>query len=90
MSEFIDTLEQEENDLALHSRLCAQRYRQITDRFDHMDQRLDTIESTLIEIKDVIMNDRRDNYKLYLSWAAVIITTLTGCLGFVLSHYVLK
>jgi hypothetical protein len=90
MSDFIETVAQEETDLALHSQLCAQRYQQITNRLTHMDQRFDRIENTLTEIKDVIMDDRRDTYRLYLSWAAVIITTMTGAMGFVISHYVMK
>ena len=90
MSEFITTLAQEETDLTLHSRLCAQRYQQITDRLSNMDQRFDRIETTLADIKQVITTNQYGNLKLYLSWAAAIITTLVGALGFVISHYVLR
>ena len=90
MSEFIETLAQEETDLALHSRLCAQRYQQITDRLSNMDQRFDRIETTLADIKQVITTNQYGNLKLYLSWAAGIITTMMGVLGFMISHYVLR
>ena len=90
MSEFIETLAQEETDLTLHSRLCAQRYQQITDRLSHMDQRFDRIETTLADIKQVITMNQQGNMQLYLSWAAAIITILTGAVGFMISHYVLR
>lgn len=90
MSEFIETLVQEETDLTLHSRLCAQRYQQITDRLSHMDQRFDRIETTLEDIKQVITTNQHGNLKLYLSWAAGIITILVGAVGFMISHYVLR
>ena len=90
MSEFITTLAQEETDLTLHSRLCAQRYQQITDRLSNMDQRFDRIETTLADIKQVITTNQYGNLKLYLSWAAGIITTMMGVLGFMISHYVLR
>jgi hypothetical protein len=90
MSEFIETLAQEETDLTLHSRLCAQRYQQITDRLSHMDQRFDRIETTLADIKQVITINQQGNMQLYLSWAAGIITILTGAVGFMISHYVLR
>lgn len=90
MTNFIETVEQEETDLALHSRLCAQRYQQITDRLERMDQRFDRIETTLADIKQVVTTNQQGNMQLYLSWAAAIITTLVGALGFVISHYVLR
>jgi hypothetical protein len=89
-NDFIETLEQEETDLALHTKLCAQRYQQITDRFDRMDTRLQQMEVTLVEIKNAIVTDTKDNYKLYLTWAGVIITSLIGATGFLLAHYVFK
>lgn len=89
-TEFIEKLQQEETDLSLHTRLCAQRYQQITDRFDRMDQKLENMETTLVEIKSAIVRDTRDNYKLYLSWASVIITTSIAAIGYLLAHYVFK
>lgn len=89
-NEFIETLVQEETDLALHTKLCAQRYQQITDRFDRMDTRLEQMETTLVEIKNAIVSDTKDNYKLYLTWASGIITVLVGSTGFLLAHYVFK
>ncbi len=90
MSDFIDNLVEEQTNLALHTKLCAQRYQQITDKFESIDHRLDKIESTLIEIKDVVTQDRGDNYRRYLGWAGVIITTLLAACGYLVVHFIIK
>jgi type VI protein secretion system component VasF len=90
MNEIIDTLQEEETNLVLHTKLCAQRYEQITDRLNRMDQRFDRVEAALIEIKNAVSAESKDNYKMYLMWAGVIITTLIGATGYLLTHYVLK
>jgi len=90
MSEIIESLVEEETNLVLHTKLCAQRYEQITDRLSNMDQRFDRVEAALLEIKRAVSTESQDNYKMYLAWAGVIITTLIGATGYLLTHYVLK
>jgi hypothetical protein len=90
MNELIDTLVEEETNLVLHTKLCAQRYEQITERLVDMENRFDRLEEALVEIRDAISRDQRANYKLYLGWAAAIITTLTGACGFLIAHYIIK
>jgi len=90
MSDFIETLEQEETNLALHTQLCAQRYQQITDRLSSMDQRFDRIETALVEIKSAIGVNQDENFKRYLAWAGVVITTLIGACGYLIAHFVIK
>lgn len=89
-NDIIDPLVEEETDLALHTKLCAQRYQRINDSFTRIDSRLDKMESTLVEIKEVISKDTRDNYKMYLAWASGLITVLVGSTGFLLAHFVFK
>lgn len=89
-NDIIESLVEEETNLVLHTKLCAQRYEQITDRLNNMDERFDRVEATLVEIKNAITSETKDNYKMYLAWAGVIITTLIGATGYLLTHYVLK
>lgn len=86
MSELIETLEQESTDLALHSKLCAQRYNQIIDKLDTVDERLDKIDAVLEEIKNSIARDEVGKYKTYLSWAGVVITSLLGLVIYFVKH----
>lgn len=78
MSEIIQTVEAESTSLQLHVDLCAQRYKQLIEKFDVVDQRLDKIEITCEEIKTSLNGIQRENYLRYLGWAGVIITVLIG------------
>lgn len=73
--QIIETLEQEGEDLALHVDLCARRYQQITERIDRIDAKIDSITDSVIEIRDRMREDQRDNYKMYLGWATAALTT---------------
>lgn len=78
----IETLAIEKTSLEAHVDLCAQRYAQLMDKFDVVDERLDRIESMLETIAKTITVDRTDTLKTYLGWAGVAITTLVGLVGF--------
>ena len=89
-NDIIEPLAQEETDLVLHSRLCAQRYLQITDNLDRLDKRLASIESAVQEIRNLVVTKDDANLRRYLQWAGYAITTLLGCVGYLATHYVLK
>lgn len=90
MNDFIEKLDIEKISLEAHVDLCAERYQQITDKFDNVEKRLDRIDDCLVEIKEALTDTNKDNLKMYLTWAGVIITTLLGACGVLISHYVLK
>jgi len=89
-NDLIETLLEEETNLALHAKLCAQRYQQITDKIDAIDQRLDKMEVVLTEIKNKVSNNQQDNFKMFLGWASVIIVSLMSLTGYLITHYVFK
>lgn len=89
-TEIIDTLPGESDNLALHVQLCEQRYIQLITKFDHVDNRLEKIESVLVDIKSKIEDKEKAHYTYYMKWAGVIIGLLaTFSLGLV-SHLLLK
>ena len=69
MSDIIEPVAQEETDLVLHSRLCAQRYQQITDRIDNLTAKLDNVVATVKEIRVLVTTKEDQNLKRYLQWA---------------------
>ena len=78
----IDTLEIEKTSLEAHVDLCAQRYQQLMDKFDVVDNRLDRIEDIVSGIAKTINQDQRETLKTYLGWAGVAILGLVGLVGF--------
>jgi hypothetical protein len=86
MTEIIKTLAEESTDLALHSKLCAQRYEQIIQKLDTVDARLDRMDVVLTEIKDNLANNEIGQLKTYLVWAGFIIVTLTGLVVYFIKH----
>ena len=88
--EFIEPLQAESENLELHTKLCAARYQQITQRFDVIDQRLVSIEHTLKEIQTVVSNNQNAILNRFLSWGGIAILSMLGTIGFLITHYVLK
>ena len=76
----IATLTQEHTDLSLHVDLCAKRYDQLINKFDEVDDRLERIDQSLIEIKEKIENKTSHNYETYLKWGGSIIFVLSMAL----------
>lgn len=84
----LDTIKNERSDLALHVDLCEQRYQQLIGKFDTVDSRLDKIETHITEIRDLIGANRRDDMKMFLGWAGVVVAALVGIVAWLLTHYV--
>ena len=78
MSDIIETVTEESENLELHTKLCAQRYQQLIHKFDVVDSRLNKIDATLVEIKECLGRQESHKYQTYLTWAGVVITALAG------------
>jgi hypothetical protein len=74
----INIVDQEATDLALHVDLCQQRYLQLIKKIDTIDEKLETIDNTIQEIKLMVSHNESTKLKTYLSWAGFIIVTLIG------------
>ena len=93
VTNIIDRMPGEVTDLALHVNLCEQRYVQLISKFDQvdasiekLDERLDKIEQALIDINQKLSKDETGQFKMYLTWAGVLITGMAAALG----HYLLR
>jgi len=82
----IASLPAESENLAIHVQLCEQRYLQLLNKFDQVDEKFDKIETMLVDIKTQLKQDEKDNTSLYLKWAGAIITVLSTALISVSVH----
>lgn len=85
-----DPTDIEKKSLEAHVELCAARYRAL-------EARLDDVKQDTAELKESIqilhadlskMNNQRNSQ--LIGWGVAIIGFLTACLGYVITHYVLK
>jgi len=74
----IGPIPEESESLRLHVDLCAQRYNQLINKFDEVDERLDRITVMCEEIKQSSNATQKENFVRYLTWAGAIITVLVG------------
>lgn len=74
----IDTLPSEREQLDIHVDLCHQRYTQLVNKLNDVDERLDKIETTLEGLCTSINGLKLDTLKTYLIWAGGVIITLSG------------
>lgn len=77
----IENLEAEKTNLELHVDLCAQRYNQLINKFDEVDQRLDALTQLCAEIKTSVTDLKTTTQTTYLKWAGFIIVVLSGIIG---------
>jgi hypothetical protein len=86
----IETIPKESEDLDLHVQLCAQRYAQLMTRLDHVGVRLDKIELMILDIKESIKGEAKDNTDKYLKWGGAVIfvlaTALVGLVTKLIAH----
>ena len=85
----IETLPNEAQDLALHVALCEQRYRQLMNKVDHIEQKVDALVASTVELKTSIDNYQKETLKQYMTWGSIIIGILTSALGTMILKFLL-
>ena len=78
----------ERNDLALHVDLCVERYGQIVNRLDSMDEKFDRLEAAVLVIKDAVQRREESTLNRYISWAGVLISGLAGAVVALAIHII--
>jgi archaellum component FlaC len=87
MSEATDI---EKKSLEAHVELCAERYNQLEQRFEHVDDKINGLEKLMREVHDMVarINEKRNDQ--LISWGIGIIGVLTATTVYLITTYVLK
>lgn len=88
--ELIKNIDAERESLDIHVDICAQRYLQLINKLDSVDQRFDRLESVVSDIHQRLTSTHTDTLKTYLTWASVIIAGLISTVGYLLATFVIK
>jgi flagellar capping protein FliD len=83
------TTEIEKESLEAHVELCAQRYEIMASTISNMEKRLNTVDSVLKEIKNILQEKETQAYKKLISLGITVIgSLLTTLIGLVM--YIMK
>ena len=87
MSEATDI---EKKSLEAHVELCAERYNQLEQRFEHVDSKISSLETLMREVHDMVakINEKRNDQ--VISWGLGIIGGLVGLSAYLIVNYVMK
>jgi phage shock protein A len=85
-----DTTEIEKKSLEAHVELCAQRYKFLEDKLDSVEEKCETLVTTISDVKkSVDAMATKDNDRL-IQWGVGIIGFLVATCAYLINHYVFK
>jgi chaperonin cofactor prefoldin len=85
-----DATDIEKKSLEAHVELCAERYNQLEQRFEHVEGKINHLDALLREVHDMVqrMSDKRTDQ--IIGWGVGIIGALLATTVYLITHYVFK
>jgi chaperonin cofactor prefoldin len=85
-----EATEIEKKSLEAHVELCAERYNQLEQRFEHVDGQISALDTLMREVHDMVakLNEKRNDQ--IISWGIGIISALGAGIVYLIINYVLK
>jgi predicted nucleic acid-binding Zn-ribbon protein len=85
-----ETTDIEKKSLEAHVELCAERYNQLEQRFEHVDEKIVGLEKLMREVHDMVQRMAEKRTDQLISWGVGTIGLLIGTVGWLLVTYVFK
>jgi predicted nucleic acid-binding Zn-ribbon protein len=85
-----ETTDIEKKSLEAHVELCAERYNQLEQRFEHVDEKIVGLEKLMREVHDMVQRMTEKRTDQLISWGLGAIGLLVGTVGWLLATYVFK
>ena len=82
------TTEIEKNNLEAHTELCAERYDNLQSQLSTIDNRIDSMEAAIGDLKQILWDIKDANHNPIVGLGAGLIVTLLGAMG-VLAFYII-
>jgi len=86
----METTDIEKKSLETHVELCAQRYKYLEEKLEAVEQNVINLNTVVREVHDMVQTMSQKNTDRLINWGIGIIVFLTGIVGWLLTHYVLK
>jgi predicted nuclease with TOPRIM domain len=85
-----ETTEIEKKSLEAHVELCAERYTQLEQRFEHVEEKISGLETLLREVHDMVQRMAEKRTDQLINWGIGIIGALVASTVYLLITYVFK
>jgi hypothetical protein len=85
-----ETTEIEKKSLEAHVELCAERYNQLEQRFEHVDEKIVGLEKLMREVHDMVQRMAEKRTDQLINWGVGVIGLLIGTVGWLITTYVFK
>jgi predicted nucleic acid-binding Zn-ribbon protein len=85
-----DATDIEKKSLEAHVELCAERYNQLEHRFEHMNNKINSLEILMREVHDMVARINEKRTDQVISWGLGIIGGLVAVTSYLLINYVIK
>jgi prefoldin subunit 5 len=86
----METTDIEKKSLETHVELCAQRYKYLEEKLEAVEQTVINLNTVVREVHDMVQTMSQRNTDRLINWGVGVIVFLTGIVGWLLTHYVLK
>jgi hypothetical protein len=80
----------EKKSLEAHVELCAERYSQLEQRFEHVDNKINGLEKLMREVHDMVARINEKQTDRLISWGVGIIGALVATTVYLITQYVIK
>jgi hypothetical protein len=85
-----DTTEIEKKSLEAHVELCAERYRFLEQKLEHMDEKIDGQSSIIREVHDMVAKINEKRTDQIIGWGLGIMGLLVATIGYLITNFVIK
>jgi hypothetical protein len=85
-----ETTEIEKKSLEAHVELCAERYTQLEQRFEHVEGKITGLQTLLREVHDMVQRMAEKRTDQLIGWGVGIIGALIATTVYLLINYVFK
>jgi hypothetical protein len=85
-----ETTDIEKKSLEAHVELCAERYNQLEQRFQHVDDKINGLEKLMREVHDMVQRMAEKRTDQLINWGIGIISALIASTVYLLVTYVFK
>lgn len=85
-----DATDIEKKSLEAHVELCAERYNQLEARFEHVESKINHLDTLLREVHDMVQRMSEKRTDQLIGWGVGIIGALIATTIYLITNYVFK